>query len=323
MPNKMASAIATAKIGDPDGPEVLSGVAIVSHLAALLRARGPEALEWIRQELAAGRLKTAGGVQPFVMGPGPTAVAGVAPASFAKWKFFSDSGLHVIDQLGAGEGSPESGAGDLEGLANRAEMGGAPQSQRGVRRIFEAAERGGSTFLVAMELPLVSEAERLRTAAAELWRMRMIVVLIYVIVWIAISFHVIHTFSVSPWLFAGIGAVGAVLLHFQITEAVGLESEVALFERLRLILASVSGVFASFIIFASASPAVHARPLTTEVLLLGLFVSFSTFAINPRLIQKSTLTWANSLMRAAITIGVSAIAVALYMGSFRHLGAHF
>lgn len=298
----MASLTEELKSDKTNGPETAAGAAFVSHLAALVGTEGEAALSWTEQELAAGLLKTPGGRRPFILEKVPFGAEGMASEMEA-----------VV--LRAGE-IPESAASgwDIDwpgGLHMR--------DEDRQRRIFEPTEWEGRQFLAAIVVPRVSEKDRLKLAASELQKMRWVSVIIFFAIWILISFHVITFYHVSVWLFILLGAASAIFLYFQVVQAVDLDGESDLFGRLRVILIAVSGVFVSLIIFANESPIIQNRALTVELMLLGLAVTFATFAINPRMTEIKVLNWLNNVMRVVIAVAVSSIGVAIFMLVLRHL----
>ncbi len=70
------------------------------------------------------------------------------------------------------------------------------------------------------------------------------------------------------------------------------------------------GVFASPLVIFSREARLS-RPMTVQILGIGLVITFSTFALNPRRDDANVLRWSNNLMRTAIALAVGCITVAV------------
>jgi len=269
---------------DADRPETTAGAAIVAHVANVFqKERQDEAVAWLQQELAAGNLKTRSGAQPTVS---------------------EDAGNGLVTLVG----EAQKAASGLCEKSNQPELQICDENTR--RTIVQWVEQNGHRFRIAILLPIITEAQQLKEALDSLQRDKIMCVMIYLAIWIIVSLQMIIGFQAKAWVFVVVGVLIAIFLYLQFSLTGTLQVETSLFERLRIILISISGVFLSLVVFSNKSPVLN-KSFVIEVTLIGLILAFATFAINPRMTEIKVLRWVNNAMRIIIAVTVSCVSAAV------------
>jgi hypothetical protein len=221
-------------------------------------------------------------------------------------------------RLGEAYLDAESGTGGLS-------AGPQPPSVR--RTFLRLVESRGRRFLVGSAVDLAPLGERAAAELASLRRYRVLAVAAYGVVWLLIAGYVFLTRSVSIWLLGGVALVIGALLWFQVAQTGDVAYESALFDKLRVILPATAGLFVSLAIFfgeprlQTELRVASQRYLIYGLLVIGLALSFATFAINPRRTDRAVLRQLNVILRVALALAFSCIATFVLVVLARYVRA--